>query len=95
MAQHRRISGGVDSPMIVPTEAIQELFQGNGIIRDDSTPFTYVGYRGKDDEVLVMDESFAFQDTDMLIQDCETQGAQGIAEIIKDFVKRLRAKSVG
>ncbi len=56
--------------MIIPTSEVVNALVAKGFVRDDSQPYGYVGYCGANREWLVLDESFAIQDTDHVIEDC-------------------------
>ncbi len=78
--------------MLISTDEIRQLLESKGITRDNSNPFTFAGYQSKTKRILVIDESSTLQETDMLIDDCQIQGANDIADAIKEIVKKKTQK---
>ena len=70
--------------MIVRTDKVQRFLEKEGYPRDDGTPFTYANHGDKGDPVVIIDEEYSFQDTDILAEDIEAAGAH-------DLAKKLRA----
>jgi len=81
--------------MIVPTAKICGVLSNTGFSRDDSQLYGYAGYCGDNGECLVIDESYAFQDTDHLIEDCIANGCYGVAATIKTWVEKQTKKDKG
>jgi hypothetical protein len=65
------------------------MLEGKGVTRDNSYPFGIACYHDKNGGWLVIDESYTWQDTDMLIEDCVTNANEcyGIAAIIQSWVE--------
>jgi len=76
--------------MIVPTEEVQRFLESKGFTRDKSEPFTYVGYEGDNEKILVVEEFYAMQDIEMLIEDAEADGALDIASALRDWLQKLK-----
>ena len=76
--------------MIVPTEKVQRFLESKGFTRDNSEPFTYVGYEGDGEKIMVVEEFYAMQDIEMLIEDAEADGALDIASALRDWLQKLK-----
>jgi len=79
--------------MIVRTEEICGYLLENGFKRDTSQPYDYAGYFCNSGQFVVIDESFTYQDTDHLIQDCVANECYEGAAIIKNWVKKHTKKT--
>jgi hypothetical protein len=80
--------------MNVPTGDIVAVLLEKGFVRDDSQPYGYVGYRSGNGEWLVVDDSFTWQDTDQVIQDCVANecytGAAAIKALAEERSRRAK-----
>ena len=72
---------------IRPTDEVKQFLESKGFTGDESEPFTYTGYSGKDKKILIIDESFAFQDIGMLIEDCKISKAFDIAHELEKWIE--------
>ncbi len=72
---------------IKKTEDVKCFLESKGFTRDSGEPFTYTGYSGKNKKVLVIDDSYTFQDVNMLIEDCEASKAYDIAHELREWIK--------
>jgi hypothetical protein len=71
--------------MLVPTSEITSVLLSKGITRDDSPLFQNAGYREQNGGWLMIDESYAQQDTNHLIEDCIDNECYQMAAIIKAY----------
>lgn len=78
--------------MIVPTEQITAILLEAGLKRDDSQMYGCAGYCDASGGVLIVDESYAYQDTNHLIEDCVVNECYGVADTIQKWVKAQTPK---
>jgi hypothetical protein len=71
--------------MIVSTAEICAFLTSKGLKRDDTQPYGCAGYQAENGEWLVIDESFTYQDTNHLIEDCVANECYGTAAAIKTW----------
>lgn len=73
--------------MLLPTAEVQRFLESKGFTRDNSEPFTYVGYSGGDEKFLIIDDAYALQEIEMLIEDSEVCGALDIASALRELLQ--------
>ncbi len=76
--------------MILPTTDIVDALIGKGFVSDGGQPYGYVGYSSGNGEWVVLDEQYAYQDTNQLIEDCVANECYSGAAIIKDLTEKKR-----
>lgn len=71
--------------ILLSTEEVQEYLHKIGFTRDDSEPYSIgVGY-SDGHSVIILDESYAWQDIDFLIEDMEISKAFAAASYFKNL----------
>jgi len=77
--------------MIASTDDIHEFLQNRGL-KKEGTPFTFVGYRNENREVIVIDDEYSFIDTDLLLEDLGKLGYYETAAALQAWVMKKQSE---
>ena len=73
--------------MLIQTAEVLRFLESKGFTKSDSGPFAHACFAESGNQILVIDDSYTWQDVEMLLEDCQACGTSQIAAALQNWIQ--------